>query len=195
MAILIGSIAVWGIVHSWLASLKVKSFFRGLLDEKAIRAYRFSYNVFAVFSFVPILVLIRWLPDQRLYAVQMPWLLLMLGGQGLAGICLIRALLQTDVLSFIGLRQIVVGEQPSTLVTSGFYGLVRHPLYLFGLLALWLTPAMTVNMLVGYISLTIYAIVGAYFEEHKLNREFGAAYTAYTLRTPPIFPNVISKRT
>jgi protein-S-isoprenylcysteine O-methyltransferase Ste14 len=188
MCWLIVAIAAWGVVHSWLASVGVKAFIRGRLGDGAGRAYRIVYNVFSVVSFAPILILVRILPDRPLYSVPSPWQYLMLAGQALAVILLIVALLQTDTVSFVGLRQIVEGEKPSQLVTSGFYRWVRHPLYLFGLLILWLTPKMTLNMLVAYLSLTAYLLIGALFEERKLTREFGAAYAEYKRRTPMLIP-------
>jgi protein-S-isoprenylcysteine O-methyltransferase Ste14 len=71
---------------------------------------------------------------------------------------------------------------------------VRHPLYLFGLLILWLTPFMTANMLVVYIGLTIYLLVGAYFEERKHSHEFGMPYLEYKSRTPMFIPGLNIKR-
>jgi protein-S-isoprenylcysteine O-methyltransferase Ste14 len=47
---------------------------------------------------------------------------------------------------------------------------------------------MTVNRLVLYLSLTIYIIIGAYFEERKLKREFGREYEDYQARTPMLIP-------
>lgn len=188
MSWLIAVIAVWGAVHSWLASIRVKTFVRERLGEGIWRAYRLAYNLFSLVSFVPILILAKILPDQALYSMPNPWLYLMLAGQALGIVLLIVALLQTDPASFIGLRQILEGEKPSQLITNGFYRWVRHPLYLFGLLILWLTPMMTLNMLVAYLSLTAYLLIGAVFEERKLSREFGAAYADYKSRTPMIIP-------
>lgn len=159
-----------------------------------MRAYRLFYNFFALLSFLPILWLIHILPDRTLYAVPVPWIFLLLAGQGLAGLCLLIAVLQTDTMSFVGLRQVLEGEGSSVLVTDGFYRWVRHPLYLFGLLFLWLTPVLTVNLLIGYVALTIYIFVGAYFEERKLAREFGAAYLEYKSRTPMIVPVLLRRR-
>ena len=182
------SIAVWGVVHSWLASLGAKGYVRRQFGEVAARLYRLAYNVFAVVSFAPILLLLRVQPDRPLYAVPVPWLFVMVAGQLGAIFCIIVALLQVDAAAFIGLRQVFEGEVPSQLVTGGFYRWIRHPLYFFGLLVIWLTPIMTVNVLIVYLALTVYLIVGAAFEERKLLREYGAAYAAYKARTPMIVP-------
>jgi protein-S-isoprenylcysteine O-methyltransferase Ste14 len=47
---------------------------------------------------------------------------------------------------------------------------------------------MTVNVLVINIFLTVYVIIGAYFEERKLRREFGQEYTDYVAVTPMFIP-------
>lgn len=115
----------------------------------------------------------------------------MLAGQGISVLLLIVAVLQTDTLSFVGLRQVFSDEKKGKLVTSGLYRFVRHPLYTFGLLILWLSPSMTINSLIVYILLTIYILLGAYFEERKLLREFGQAYADYKLSTPMLIPGMI----
>ncbi|MBI3739244.1 MAG: isoprenylcysteine carboxylmethyltransferase family protein [Chloroflexi bacterium] len=188
------AIAAWGIVHSLLASIQFKDFLRGKLGIGIMRAYRFSYNIFSVITFAPILVLMKVLPDRPFYAVAPPWMYFMLAGQGLAILCLLITFLQTDALSFVGLRQFVEDEKPSALVMNGFYRLVRHPLYLFSLLFIWLSPVMTFNMLIVWVSLTAYLFIGAYFEERKLLREFGSAYANYKSRTPMMIPGLIFKR-
>jgi protein-S-isoprenylcysteine O-methyltransferase Ste14 len=115
----------------------------------------------------------------------------MLAGQGVAAFLLLYGVLQTDTLSFVGLRQLVEPDgKPGTLVTSGLYRFVRHPLYSAGLLFLWLTATMTLNQLIVYICATIYIFIGAYFEERKLLREFGAAYAEYKAATPMIIPGL-----
>lgn len=191
---IIAAIVLWGVVHSWLASRGVKDYVHSRFGGWYSRFYRVVYNLFAVISFAPILILVRLQPDRALYVVPGPWLYVMLAGQVAALILLIAALLQTDTAAFIGLRQILQGETASALVTDGFYRWVRHPLYLFGLLILWLTPLMTLNMLIAYASLTVYLIVGAFFEERKLGREFGSAYAAYKARTPMLLPLPVRSR-
>ena len=185
---LIFFIALWGIVHSLLASLGFKDFLRRSLGSGFMKFYRLFYNIFAVLSFAPILYLMISLPDRTLYAMPSPWSYLMWAGQAISALLLFVAVLQTDVLSFVGLRQLVAEAEKSDLITGGLYRFVRHPLYTFSLLILWLSPAMTVNTFVAYVALTIYLIIGAMFEERKLLREFGQQYAEYKAITPMLIP-------
>jgi len=187
---LILSVVTWGIVHSIMASLGFKESLRRVLGNGLMRLYRLFYNVFSVVSFAPILYLMVMMPDKALYQVPSPWNFIMLAGQGISVILLFVAVLQTDTLSFVGLRQLVEEEKSGKLVTDGFYRYMRHPLYTFGLLILWLSPSITVNSFIVYLSLTIYILMGAYFEERKLLREFGQAYTDYKASTPMLIPGL-----
>jgi protein-S-isoprenylcysteine O-methyltransferase Ste14 len=130
------------------------------------------------------------LPNPILYQVPVPWKYVMLAGQGISALFLLIAVLQTDLLSFAGLRQLVEVEKTGNLVTSGLYRLVRHPLYTFSLLTLWLSPSMTVNSFVLYTALTAYVLIGIIFEERKLLREFGNDYANYKLTTPMLLPGL-----
>lgn len=193
MGWLIFAILVWGILHSLLASLGFKSFARRTLGDGFMKFYRLLYNIFAVLSFVPILYLMLSLPDRALYRVPAPWSDGMLAGQALSVLFLFIAVLQTDLLSFAGLRQLVEAERAGPLVTSGLYQSVRHPLYTFSLLILWFSPVMTLNSFVVYLSLTVYILVGIFFEERKLLREFGQAYADYRRSTPMLLPGLRSR--
>ena len=185
---LIFSVAVWGVIHEWMASLKFKESLRRILGNNSIRFYRLFYNVFSVVSIAPIFYLMITLPDQDFYQIPTPWSYVLLAGQGLSVVLLFVAVLQTDVLAFVGLRQLFQEEQPGKLVTRGFYRMVRHPLYTFGLLALWLSSSVSLNAFIVYIGLTIYILVGIYFEERKLLREFGQTYADYQSVTPMLIP-------
>ena len=187
---LILSIALWGIIHSLLASLSFKDLLRRTLGDKFMKSYRLLYNIFAVISIVPVLYLMAVLPDEALYQVPPPWSYLMLLGQGISVILLFVAVLQTDVLSFAGLRQLIEEERTGRLVTHGLYRFVRHPLYTFSLLILWLSPKVTFNSFIVYLALTLYVLVGAFFEERKLLREFGQAYANYRSVTPMLMPGL-----
>lgn len=183
-------VVLWGVVHSVTASLGFKDLLRRVLGGGFMRFYRLLYNVFSVISFAPILYLAAVLPDKILYQVPPPWSYLMLAGQGISALLLFVAVLQTDTLSFVGLRQLFEEEKPGKLVTKGFYHIVRHPLYTFGLLILWLSPSVSVNSFIVYVALTIYIFIGAYFEERKLLREFGQEYQVYKTLTPMIVPGL-----
>ena len=189
--IVIASI-IWGLVHSVLAGHGFKHLVKQLFGAPAYyRLYRFSYNVFAVASFFPIMVMLVTFPDQALYSIPSPWLYVMTILQGLAAFVLIAGVMQTGALEFAGLAQLSSGyidSKPSGLVVDGLYAIVRHPLYSAGLVFIWLSPEMTVNRLVLWTVMTIYIIIGAYFEERKLLKDFGSEYAAYKARTPMLIP-------
>jgi len=193
------SVLLWGILHSLLASLKVKDWTRRWLGERVMRFYRLAYNLFAGLSFLPVLALAALIPGRQLYLAPLPWSALMILGQGLAVVALVAGFLQSDPAEFIGLRQaagaVVSGQSngPLTarggeLILSGLYRYVRHPLYTGGLLFIWLMPLMTSGVLAINLGLTIYILLGAYVEERKLLREFGEQYARYRAVTPMLVP-------
>ncbi|MBL8079645.1 MAG: isoprenylcysteine carboxylmethyltransferase family protein [Anaerolineales bacterium] len=186
--ILLLALALWGLVHSFLASRFAKDMIPAKMG--GMDFYRLGYNMFAVVSFAPILYLMSTLPNKPLYQVASPWNLVMFGGQLLSVFFLLITVLQTDTLSFVGLRQLFEKESSGGLVTRGLYRMVRHPLYTFTLLFIWLTPTMTQNSLTVYIGATIYTLVGAYFEEKKLLQDFGEAYAEYKRITPMLIPGL-----
>ena len=187
---LIFATVLWGVVHSLLASIGFKNFLRRILGNRFMNFYRLLYNIFALVSILPILYLMVSLPDKTLYQAPVPWSYLMRAGQVLSVLFLFIAVLQTDVLSFAGLRQLFQEEETGSLVTSGLYRSVRHPLYTFSLLILWLSPSMSINAFIVYAAFTIYILIGIVFEERKLVREFGNVYLEYKSRTPMLFPGL-----
>jgi protein-S-isoprenylcysteine O-methyltransferase Ste14 len=187
---LILSVVIWGVVHSWMASLKFKETLRHILGNSGVKFYRLFYNVFSVISIAPVFYLMLALPDKDFYQIPPPWSYLMFAGSGISVLLLFATVLQTDVLVFVGLRQLFDDEKPGKLVTSGFYRIMRHPLYTFSLLALWLSSSVSMNTFVVYLALTVYILIGIYFEERKLLREFGQAYAEYQSTTPMLIPGL-----
>ena len=187
---LILAIILWGILHSLLASTGIKNLLRRAFGNGFMKFYRLLYNIFGVISFLPILYLLITLPDKTLYQIPTPFSYVMRLGQLLSLILLFAAVMQTDVLSFAGLRQLFAEEKPGRLITEGLYRFVRHPLYMFSLLILWLSPAMSLNSLIVYVGLTLYILIGILFEERKLVREFGKNYEEYRSSTPMLIPGL-----
>lgn len=188
--IILLTVFIYGMVHSLLASLWAKAQARRWCGPKADRWFRLLYNFIAALTLLPVLILPVVLINKVIYTIPMPWRVGTLLGQAMALILLFLGLKQTGIRAFAGVRQLLMPEdvEPPRLVTWGLYHFVRHPLYSAGLLFMWLSPLMTWNLLALYLGLTTYVIVGAYFEERKLEREFGEAYRVYKRKTPMLIP-------
>ena len=190
MTWLILVMVLWGVFHSLLASTGIKDLFRRAFGNGFMKLYRLLYNIYAVISVLPVAYLMLVLPDKNLYHASPPWDYILRVGQGASVFLLFVATFQTDILSFAGLRQLFKEEKNGKLITAGLYRFVRHPLYTFSLLILWLSPNMSPNSLVVYLALTIYVLVGIIFEERKLLREFGQEYAEYRSSTPMLVPGL-----
>lgn len=193
-AIIFLAMGVYGGVHSLLATGWAKSLARRHFGVAAERGYRLAYNLFAVLSFLPVVYLVAALPDRVLYTISWPWVLLSGAGQLLGATIVLLGVRQTDPWHFLGLRQLGQGEQNAspTLTVSGLYRYVRHPLYSGGLLFIWLTPRLSVNLLALNLGLTLYILIGARLEERRLLAEFGEAYAQYRRRVPMLIPNPLA---
>ncbi|MBN9405395.1 MAG: hypothetical protein J0I00_08225 [Burkholderiales bacterium] len=58
------------------------------------------------------------------------------------------------------------------------------------LIAFWATPVMSVSHLVFSIGMSVYVLVGIYFEEKGFQKAFGMDYVAFKKRTRKIIPGV-----
>ena len=187
---ILGAVAAYGAVHSLVASFGVKRWVRARLGPVADRVYRLAYNAFAVASFLPVLALLAWLPGDPLYQLRLPWSALAILGQGVALALLAIGLRQTDPWTFLGLRQLMDRgpSEPPSLIVTGLYRWVRHPLYTAGLLFIWLTPVMTTSVLALNLALSAYILIGSRLEERRLGIESGQAYADYKARVPSLIP-------
>jgi len=186
--LLVSASALWGLLHSLTASVRTKGIIQKAFGTSFMNWYRFLYNLLSGVTFLPLFALVALLPDVPFYTIPVPWLYFTSLIQLLAVVVLVAGVLQTDVWSFIGLRQIFAATPDAKIVTKGLYRYVRHPLYSAGLVFIWLTPAMTLNRVILFFCLTFYIFVGAYFEERKLVREYGQDYLEYRASTPMLIP-------
>ncbi|MBN1371658.1 MAG: isoprenylcysteine carboxylmethyltransferase family protein [Anaerolineaceae bacterium] len=192
----LASMAVYGVIHSLLASHWVKRGVERHFGAAAQRGYRLFFVLQAGILGLAVLALAYWLPDAPLYSIPMPWLLLTLAIQALATWGLIRGVQQTGALDFLGLSQVfkpqplTAPSEPRKMVMQGFYQYVRHPLYSFSMILVWLMPVVSWNTLGLMIGASIYLLVGTLFEERKLLHEFGEAYADYCRRTPMFIPGL-----
>ena len=189
------SMVAWSVLHSWLAALSTKKRAQSLLGKNVDRYYRLTYVVIAILTLIPILALLVLLPSQRLWISPSPWIYLTLALQLMALTALIITIFHTDVFAFTGFRQVTnpYAEEENNLVTSGFYKVVRHPLYLFGLILLWFIPYMTDLILAFVISSSLYLLIGTIPEERKLLVVYGKEYEKYQEIVPRIIPGLKGK--
>jgi len=182
--------AVWGGIHSLLASHAAKELARRWFGEMAERGYRLGYNLFSILTFLPVLMLVVVLPDRMLYSIPFPWLVLTLAIQAAALLTLLVGVRQTGLSRFLGFSQLLErrAESQDPMIVGGLYRWVRHPLYTAALVFIWFLPVMTLNILALNIGSSAYLVIGALFEERRLVREFGEAYIIYRQQTPMLIP-------
>ncbi len=88
-------------------------------------------------------------------------------------------------------------RRPSSghLTVRGPYGIVRHPFYAFAIVALWATPAPSVDRLLLNVLFTGWILLGASLEERDLLADFGEDYARYRESVPMFVPRPWKTRT
>jgi protein-S-isoprenylcysteine O-methyltransferase Ste14 len=186
---------LYALVHSYLASIKVKEWLKGNFGD-LIAFYRLGYNIFALASLYLIYDLSP-KPYLILYDLPNPYDLIILVPQFLALAGLFWAFKYICFKEFLGLNQVKRYFEKSynseldenlTLQLEGPFKYTRHPVYFFSILILLFRPTMDLFYLVFFSCLVIYFYIGSYFEEEKLAKHFGEIYTDYRKSVPKIFP-------
>lgn len=105
-----------------------------------------------------------------------------------------------DPFRFVGIRQLLADPESTDdmgrlrtgatprLLTTGMYGVVRHPIYLYLLASVVVRPVLSLDLLVWFASLVGLLIVALPHEERKLIAVFGDDYRTYQRRTPAFIP-------
>ncbi|GIW80531.1 MAG: hypothetical protein KatS3mg105_2338 [Gemmatales bacterium] len=182
--------ASFGLVHSLL----VRPAIHRWLDQRLGCLHRLAYNLLALVHFAGVLAVGHWLfhPVQP-FAWLGGWRFLMYAVSVAGTTLILMAVTQHGWGEFTGVRQIIerVSQRASppvaTLVTSGLYCWVRHPIYFGALLVFW---GLAVNPL-GFASAvlaTIYILIGAFLEERDLVARFGDDYRRYQRSVPMLLP-------
>ena len=110
-----------------------------------------------------------------------------------------------DSREFMGFRQVwrylrngevagnFEGMSEKGLVTTGVYGIVRHPLYVAGIIIFTFSPDITVNGLTITVLADLYFLFGMLIEELRFLRIFGDEYAEYMKRVPRVIPRFIDR--
>lgn len=164
--------------HSLFARTGVKHAVASWLPARLERS---SYVWLA--SALLIAVCVWWQPlGAELYRASGITAVLLVGVQ-VTGVWLIaRSVRAIDALELAGIRAHARPGTPDGLQTGGPYGLVRHPLYLGWIVAVFAHPHMTGDRLVFAAISTIYLLAAVPLEERSLGATFGRAYDEYRRR-------------
>lgn len=76
---------------------------------------------------------------------------------------------------------------------NAFYSLCRHPMMTGLLLAFWATSEMTSSRIFFALGMTVYILIGIYFEEKNTQKELGQPYQHYCQRTPKLIPYIFNR--
>lgn len=183
---------VWCVAHSALISGWMTERLRGILGG-GFRYNRLFFNGFSLATLAPVLIFTAVLRDQALFRWEGEWRLGQLGLIVVAGLLFYLGGRRYDLFQFIGLRQLRSGGQGSGLTasggvdTGGVLGVVRHPWYAAGVVAVWARD-LTLADLTANLIITCYMAIGSVLEERKLVREFGEEYRAYQRQVPMLVP-------
>jgi protein-S-isoprenylcysteine O-methyltransferase Ste14 len=192
--LIIAVFLAWSVLHSLTAAFRVKDWFQKAFGDAAVRLYRLGYVFFSLLTFIPVIAVPLLLPDVAWWTIPMPWALLTGLIQLASLLALSLSILQSGALAFVGIPQALGSADPATsetLNTGGLYRYMRHPLYTFSIIVVWLMPAMTRNLFTLFAAFTVYFIVGAVLEERKLLIQFGTAYRDYKKRTRMFIPFIV----
>jgi protein-S-isoprenylcysteine O-methyltransferase Ste14 len=185
----------YGALHTLMAGW-LKPRFVARFGQRAYHGlYRMVFNVVSVVSAMPIAALVILAERGIIWQIPLRYEPLLLTIQLIGLIGMAASLLQIDGGRFLGIPQMkaYLAGQPlplpdEPLKTDGLYGLVRHPLYLFSLLVIWPVPVMREAYFGACLGITLYFIVGSFYEERRLLAAFGQQYADYQQRVPRLIP-------
>jgi protein-S-isoprenylcysteine O-methyltransferase Ste14 len=192
----LSALLLYGALHSLTAGTWWKTRVATLIGERAfLGLYRLAYGIVSIVTLLPVLALMTARPGNTLWSASGATASALLLLRVMAGVGLALALVQIDGLRFLGIKEAVAyfrGRKlplpAERLATRGVYRLVRHPLYLFSMVALWTSPVMYESVLGFALAATIYFVIGSLLEERKMVLAFGAEYVAYQKAVPWLIP-------
>lgn len=177
--------AAYGALHSALAWPAVKRRIERYWPSR-LGSYRLAYNGLAVALLIPLLFVTEVADDRWLWRWQGHWAWLAHATTVAVLVGFFASSRAYDMRDFLGLR-IAAAAHPPRFGLSPLHRCVRHPWYFLGLIWLW-TRDMDAARLSAALVISVYIWLGSRLEDHKLERELGAAYRDYRARVPGLLP-------
>ncbi len=188
-------------IHSITVTFWFKELCRRSLGDAFMRGwYRFLYNCVSVLTVSAAFWFIHQVPDVHLWTAPPVVRGVLQAVQAAAALFGMFAFRHLDGMEFLGLRQVwrylrrgevagnIEGLTQEELVTRGVYGIVRHPLYVAGMVIMTANPHITVNGLTVTALADLYFLFGMLIEERRFVRFFGDQYREYMKKVPRMVP-------
>ncbi len=194
---------LFAFIHSLCVQEKVKFLYSGLFGERVAKGtYRLLYVLFSALTTLLAFLYIYSLPDYYIFRPP-AWFRWPMHLVQLSGLLFAASTFRTiDNYEFLGIRQFIrflKGQQIggdiegitiNRLITRGAYRVVRHPMYLGGIVIFSFEPNITRNWLTVTVLADLYFIYGAVAEEKRLLKQFGKEYEDYMKRVHRFLPNL-----
>ena len=194
---------LFAFIHSTTASQKFKDACRNLFSDIFMRVfYRALYNTISFVTAGIAIYFIARTPDRLIWTAPL-WLRWIMHAIRIGGLAFgALAFEYLDTREFMGIEQIrrylsrrevagnIEGLTNEKLVTTGVYGVVRHPLYLAGIIIVTFNPRVTVNGLTITALADLYFLFGVFIEERRFLKIFGDQYREYMKRVPRLIPTL-----
>jgi len=193
-------------IHSITVSKRIKEIGEAYFGRIFMHVYyRAIYNAISCITAGTAFYLIHKVPDRFLWTAPV-WLQWTMHAIQLAGVTVgLLAFKHLDTGEFLGLKQIVQywkhgvvagnieGLTQNELVTAGVYGIVRHPMYLAGIVIFTFNPYLTRNNLTISGLADLYFLFGTFIEERRFIGVFGDRYREHRKRVPRLIPRIFHR--
>jgi protein-S-isoprenylcysteine O-methyltransferase Ste14 len=185
--VIILGVALFGLQHSGISAMKVKN---KIIDKWGKKGYS---RIFTLTSVVTLLVAFLAMNFQDwlypLYAFETYNPLQLIAAITLVVMGLALTMRASSVISVSTVADMRTDRMPE-LITDGIYSKIRHPLYLATIILLTSLPLLYPfpEVAVFSISLIVYTMIGAYFEEKKLILHYGDEYLEYKKKAGFLLP-------
>ncbi|HKI79440.1 MAG TPA: NnrU family protein [Ignavibacteriaceae bacterium] len=189
-------VALFGLQHSIMARGKFKKWITRIIPKAAERSVYVLIS-----SLIFILIFWQWRPiDITVWNVENSTATIAIYGLFVLGwILLLISTFLINHFELFGLQQIYTNLRNKPMKYPEFqmpllYRIVRHPMMIGVIFAVWATPRMTLGHLMFSILMTVYIMIGTYYEEQDLVKNFGAKYIMYRNSVPKMIPVGKKKR-
>lgn len=186
----LGLIALFGLQHTIMARSAFKAYWIKIVP---IAAERSTYVLLS--GLILMMICVYWQPiDGYLWQVKNEIAqVLLIAGYAIGWLISGVATFLINHFELFGLQQVyfhlMEKKEPTPQFAERlFYKIVRHPIQLGIMVGLWCTPAMSMSHLMLSVTMSIYIIIGLYFEERDLVATLGQDYKDYQGRVRMLAP-------